>query len=534
MTSPEAAADAGLLRSAAAISAWNTLSRITGFGRVLAVGAALGTTFVGNTYQSANLVSNLMFELLAAGLLSAPLVPAFVALVDNRRRDEVERLAGAVLGLSLAVLGGVVLIAALAGPAIMRVLTAAIEDGTLRDAEVRLGSFLLWFFLPQVLLYAVLAVATAVLNADRRFSAPAVAPVANNIVVIVTMTTFATMRAGLPPTLELPVAERLVLALGTTAGVLAMAVIPTVAAARQGYRLRPRWEPRHPGLAQIAKLGAWGGVLLAAVQVLILVTLILANPVRGGVVAYQIAFTFFLLPIALAAHPVFTTLYPRLAAHAHGERWQAFANDLGDGIRRVLFLVLPASAALIVIGTPALRVIRLGELDRSGAVLVGRVLAAYAFGLAGYGCFLLLARAWTAAGNPKVPALVATGVAAGGAALMVVGAELSEGEDRVVALGAAHSVAMTAGAVVLFVLLRRRVGGDIPILPTLMRSVPAAIAGGLAAAVVVDALDTGGRTAAAGAAAAGVAIVGATFLLSQWALRAPEINWALQALRGTR
>lgn len=534
MTSPEAAPEAGLLRSAATISAWNTLSRITGFGRVLAVGAALGTTFVGNTYQSANLVSNLLFELLAAGLLSAPLVPAFVALVDERRREEVERLAGAILGLALAVLGTVVVIAALAGPAIMRVLTAAMEDGALRDAEVRLGSFLLWFFLPQILLYAVLAIATAVLNANRRFSAGAVAPVANNLVVILTMTTFAAMRSGAQPTMELPVAERLVLAVGTTAGVLAMAVIPTVAAARQGYRLRPRWDPRHPGLAQIAKVGAWGGVLLAAVQVLVLATLILANPVAGGVVAYQIAFTFFLLPIALVAHPVFTTLYPRLAAHAHGERWQAFADDLGEGVRRVLFMVLPASAVLIVIGSPALRVIRMGELDRAGAVLVGRTLAAYSFGLAGYGCFLLLARAWTAAGNPKVPALVAAGVAAAGTALMVVGAQFAKGDDRVVVLGVAHSVAMTAGAIVLFVLLRSRCGGDVPILPTLMRSVPTAIAGGVAAAIVVDVLDTGGRTAAAAATAAGIAIVGATFLLGQWALRAPEINSALRALRGAR
>ncbi|MDQ1375680.1 MAG: putative peptidoglycan lipid flippase, partial [Actinomycetota bacterium] len=86
MTAPAVRPEPGLFRSAATISAWNTVSRITGFVRVLAVGAALGTTFVGNTYQSSNLVSNLLFELLAAGLLSAPLVPAFVALIDKGER----------------------------------------------------------------------------------------------------------------------------------------------------------------------------------------------------------------------------------------------------------------------------------------------------------------------------------------------------------------------------------------------------------------------------------------------------------------
>ena len=528
----EAAADAGLLRSAATISAWNMVSRITGFGRVLAVGAALGTTFVGNTYQSANLVSNLLFELLAAGLLSAPLVPIFVAMVDDGRRHEVERLAGALLGLALLVLGAVVVVGAVAGPAIMRVLTAAMEDGALRDAEVRLGSFLLWFFLPQVLLYAVLAIATAVLNANRRFASGAMAPIANNLVVIATMLAFVAVQSGGAPTMALPLSERLLLALGTTAGVLAMAAIPTVAAAHHGYRLRPRWEPRHPHLREVLRIGAWGGVVLASVQVLILVTLVLANPVPGGVVAYQIAFTFFLLPIALAAHPVFTALYPRLAGHAHAARWQRFADELGDGVRRVLFVVVPASAVLLVVGTPALRVIRMGEIDRNGAELVGRVLGAYALGLAGYGCFLLLTRAWTAAGNPRVPAFVAAGVAVGGSVLMVAGSAIADGSDRVVALGVAHSVAMSAGAVVLFLLLRRHCGGDVAVGATLARSVATALVGGVAAYAVVDALDAGGRIAAAAATAAGVAVIAATVVVGQWILRAPEMTNALRALRG--
>ena len=64
----------GFLRSTAVITAGNVASRLTGFVRVIAIGAALGTTFLGNTYQTANLVSNILFELLAAGLLSSILV----------------------------------------------------------------------------------------------------------------------------------------------------------------------------------------------------------------------------------------------------------------------------------------------------------------------------------------------------------------------------------------------------------------------------------------------------------------------------
>src|SRR5205807_9748250 len=182
-----------LLRSAATITAWNAVSRVSGFVRVLAVGAAVGTTFLGNTYQSANLVSNVLFDVVAAGLLSAPLVPVFVSLLDRRRHQDAERLAGSVLSLSLVGLGGVVVVGVIARAGIMRLLTADVHDAAVRAAEVRLGAFLLWFFLPQVVLYGVGALATAVLHATHRFAAASAAPVANNVVVTATMVAFAVM-----------------------------------------------------------------------------------------------------------------------------------------------------------------------------------------------------------------------------------------------------------------------------------------------------------------------------------------------------
>ncbi|HET7718926.1 MAG TPA: lipid II flippase MurJ, partial [Acidimicrobiales bacterium] len=217
---------------------------------MVAVGGALGTTYLGNTYQSANLVSNLLFELLAAGILSSVLVPPFVALLDEGRREDAERLAGAVLGLALAVLGAVTVVGLLARPWIMRALTVAVADEAVRDAEVKLGGFLLWLFVPQVLFYAVSSVATAVLHGSRRFAAAAFAPVANNVVVILTMAAFWAL-AGSGGGLDLPLSHRLVLGVGTTAGVVAMAAVPLLALRRAGVHLRPRWEPSHPALRSL-------------------------------------------------------------------------------------------------------------------------------------------------------------------------------------------------------------------------------------------------------------------------------------------
>jgi putative peptidoglycan lipid II flippase len=524
--------EAPLVRSTATISAWNAVSRLTGFMRVLAVGAALGATFFGNTYQSSNLVSNLLFELLAAGLLAAPLVPAFVRLVDAGDRGGAERLAGQLLSLALLVLGVVVLGGAVWGRPLMRLLTVTVDHPARRAGEIELGAFFLWFFLPQVLLYAVGAVASALLNADRRFSAPSFAPVANNVVVTVTMAAFLLMRHGHAPGLHLPLDQRLVLALGTTGGVLAMTAVPLVAARRAGLRLRPRLGFDNPTLREVGRVGAWGAVLLAANQVLIGVTLVLANHVEGGVVAYQIAFTFFLLPVALAAQPVFTALYPRLAAHAHGGRQAAFATDLSGGVRLTVFLVLPASAVLVALGEPTLRLLRVGALTEHGALLVARVLGAYGFGLVGYALFMLLARAAVAVGDARLPALVGIGATGLGATLMIVAAAITTGNDRVVALGVAHSVAMTAGAAWLFVLVRRRIGHRLPFAATALRTLVVSAAGGAAAALVVEATDAAGRMGAAFALVAGTGAAAVVVIGGQLALGAPEMRGLARVLRG--
>ena len=523
-------------RAALTISAWNAVSRVTGFVRVLAVGAALGATYLGNTYQSANLVSTLTFELLAAGLLSAPLVPAFVGLLDRGDDDEAERLAGSLLGISLAALGGLTLAMALGGSVLMRLLTAGVDDPGVRAAEVRLGSFLLWFFLPQMLLYAAGAVAGALLNAKRRFAAAAFAPVANNVVVTATMVAFVAVTAGSERGLDLGLAPRLVLAAGTTAGVVAMAAVPVVALARAGVRLRPRLDLSVPGLPAVARVGAWGALLLASVQVLVAVTLVLANKVEGGVVAYQIAYTFFLLPFALVAHPIFTALHPRLSSAAHAGRWDDFGADLAAGLARTVVLVLPAAALLAALAHPVLDLVRLGALDAAGATLVARVLAAYAVGLGGFAAFQLLARAATAAGHARLAAVVGLGVAVAGAVLMVVAAAATSGGDRVVALGLAHSAAMTAGAVVLLVLLRRSLRSAVPVLAVgtdtgvsipVARTVATAALASLAVAAAASAgaalFDLGGRAGALVDLAVGgpLGLLAGTAAL--WALGEPEL-----------
>ncbi|MBW3645018.1 MAG: murein biosynthesis integral membrane protein MurJ [Actinobacteria bacterium] len=510
-----------LARTTAAMTVLTLVSRVTGLVRVLVVAAVLGTTFLGNTYQSANTVPNLLFELFAAGALQAVMIPAMVELFDRGDEAEASRVAGSLLGLALAGLAVVAAVGMLAAPWVMRVLVAGVESPEVRAAQVRLGTILLWFFLPQLVLYAAGMVATGVLNARGRFTVPVAAPVANNVVVIASYGLFWLLRGGAAPGLDLTPAQIAVLGLGTTLGVLALSALPVLAVVRSDFSLRPRLDHRHPQVRRIVRRSGWAALFLASTQMLLGVVLVLANGVEGGVVAYQVAYTIFLLPHALFALPVLTTLFPALARRASAGDHPGYADAVAAGVRAIAFFVLPAAAALAALASPLTRVLLFGESAGAGAVVVAGAVIAFAPGLLGYGAFLFLTRALYAVGDTRTPSLVHVGVVVG-AALAMAGVSAIAGADRVPGLAAAHSLAYLVGAVVLARRVRLRVRLPEGTMPSLLRPVTGGVAAAVAAGgvmwLVQQPFDIAGRAGAlavlAGAGTAGAAVyLGAQALL---------------------
>lgn len=528
-TAPRAQPD--LARSTATMTVLTLLSRLTGVVRNVVVVAVLGVTFLGNTYQSANTVPNLLFELLVAGVLQAVLIPTFVELADQGRPDEAEHVARSVLGLAGAGLAVLALLGAIAAPWLMGLLVSGVSDDRIREDQIRLGTILLWFFLPQVVLYAANMVATGVLNARGHFAVPAFAPLLNNVVVTASYLTFAALRDGAEPSLDLTGAQVAVLGLGTTLGVVAFCTAPVVAAVRGGVSLRPRFDWRHPRVRRIARLGGWAAAFLAATNVLLGVVLVLANRVEGGVVAWNLALTVFLLPHALVALPVLTTLFPAMARHAVAGDTPAYQRTVASGVRAIAYLVLPAAAAMLGLGLPLARVLQFGEFDRAGIGAVASTVAAFGPGLLGYGAFLFLSRALYARGDTRTPAAVNVVVVAAASIAMVVAASVVEGDGRVAALAGVYSGAYLCGAATLLVLVRR---GAPP--SDLARSVTASVVAAAAAALcmwlVSGALDGAGRLRSLLELAVGGSVGVAVYVVGTALLGGPRPTAVPALLRG--
>lgn len=380
------------------MAAGTLLSRVTGFGRLVALAYALGFTRLTDTYNLANVTPNIVYELVLGGVLSATLVPVFVGRLARDDSDEAWRGISAVATATAAVLAVLTVLFFVAAPLLIHLYTLG-DDSASAAQQRAVATDLLRMFAPQVAFYGLATVTTALLQARHRFAAPMFAPVLNNLVVIAVL--LALPRVARDLSLEGMRRDGAALAFlgfGTTAGVAAMAVAQMAALGRAGARLRPVWEPRHPAVRTVLRLSGWTFAFTAANQVALWVVLTLANSGRAGdVAAYQAGHVFFQLPYGIFAVSVMTALLPDLS-----ERWavgdlDGYRQRLSLGLRTIPAVVVPAAVGYLCLARPIVTVVlQHGALGPGSARVTGDVLALFALGLPGFSLYLLLMRAYQA------------------------------------------------------------------------------------------------------------------------------------------
>ncbi len=460
LSAPELDQRATDVRNAAVMSVGTLLSRATGVVRVSVTLAALGTSnVVANSYAIANTTPNIVYELILGGILTSVFVPLLVDWAKRYGEDE-GRVAGArFLTFVLVVLSAVTLVAIVFAPWIMRLYLIGVKDPAEHAAQLELGTFFLRWFLPQIVFYGVGAVAAGILTANRRFAAQMFAPVLNNIAVIATMFVFIAMHGKGPMTLaDVSMAERLVLAAGTTLGVIAMTIALWPSLRGIGFRWRLRFDWRHETVRRLLHLARWVALYVVVNQIAYFFIIVFNGRVPGGGYAvYSQAFIFFSLPHAIVAVSIFTALLPSLAG-----RWTD--RDLGgvrelfsQGLRDTEVAMLPAAAGYAVLAGPIVTLLAsYGQMTTVDTQQLGHTLAAFAVGLPFFSAFQLLTRTFYATQDARTPALANIAVAV---VNLVFDLFFAFGLNLgVPGLALGFSVSYVAGSVILFVLLRRRLG----------------------------------------------------------------------------
>ncbi len=446
-----------IVRSSSVMAAGTLASRLTGFLRTLAQAFVLGGAALSNSYNTANTLPNVVYNLALGGILTSVIVPLIVN-AAKRDKDGGQAYDQRIFTLiTVALLGITVVATVLAAP------LAGLYKGGMTGRELSVMVTFAYFFIPQIFFYGMSSLMSAILNARRSFAAPMWTPVINNVVVIFVLIMY-TVIAG-------PFAAKLshvssgdvrLLGIGTTLGIVAQTAALVPSLRRVGFRWRPQFEFMRSEAMEIGRMAGWMFCYIAATQVAFFVTVRLANIAarNSGVTFYSYAWQLFQMPYAVVGISVITALLPRMSAHASERRYGLVRQDFSTGVRLAAAIVVPCSLVLAVLGVPLARVLFAHHsFTPAEARATGLVFAAFCLGLLPYMLFQLQLRVFYSLHDSKTPAIIGLATMIMNITANYIVLALFHGNDVVIGLGIGFGLANLLGTVLAWRILSRRLRG---------------------------------------------------------------------------
>jgi putative peptidoglycan lipid II flippase len=367
----------GILASSAVMATGTVFSRASGYLRNLLLAAAIGNQLHADLFNIGNTIPNMLYILLAGGVVNAVLVPQLVR-AQKGDPDGGEAYTNRIITLALIFLGTVTVLLVLAAPLVMRLyLNSSYDDPALaaqRDSAIAFARYCL----PQVFFYGMFVLLGQVLNARGRFGPMMWAPIANNVISILVLVVYLVWFGPLPASDQCAAftsSQQLVLGLGATIGIVAqvLVLLPYLRAA--GVRFRARYDFRHTGLAHTLRLGVWTVLFVIVNQVAYTVVVRLASGGTAsstclsqghhaqavsdgtGYTVYASAFLFVMVPHAIITVSLATAILPRLSAKAADQDLAGLAGTLAGTLRTALVVVIPFAFALPLFAFDAAKVL---------------------------------------------------------------------------------------------------------------------------------------------------------------------------------
>jgi len=387
----------GIARNTAIFSFLTGLSRVVGLLREIVFAGYFGTTGFASAYAIAYQVPNYIAQLFAQSALSAAFVPVFTDLLQKGHRKEAVRLASTLFWIMLIGLGAITAVFILAAGLIMPLFIGPKFGHDLNGLTVGLSRVLF----PVILLLGLNGLLVGVLQSYDHFTIPALSPAVWNIVIIVLLVLLAPHFHGED--------KIYAFAIGILAATVVQVLLAFAALRRIDFRLRVHIDWHDPRIRQVFTL------MLPVMLGLGIVNLDqLINATFGSLVSTEApsainnAFRIYMLPQGMFSVAVATVLFPVLSRMASSRDPAAMRRTVGSGMRQINLLLIPASAFMLVLPTPIVRLVfQRGEFNAQSTHLVAIALFWFAFSLPFGGLNLLLTRTFFAVQRPWIPTSLA-------------------------------------------------------------------------------------------------------------------------------
>ena len=439
----DAGHDRRIARSTAVFSAATAVSRVLGLVREMVSAYFFGVTGLINAFTVAIQIPNLVRALVADAALSGAFVPVFSELLERGEKQRAWRVASTLFWLTLLVLSGVTALFILLAPLLMRPFG---DPGGDFDLAVGLSRVLF----PIVVLLGLSGIVVGILNTYNHFALPALAPVAWNAVIVLGLL------LGVPR-IDDESAQLYLYAGVVVLGTLVMLLLPIPWLRKLDGRLTLVIDWRDPAVKRVLVLMLPVTLTIGLVNVNFVVDTLFASRLLDpelAPAAIDKAFRLYMLPQGIFAVAVTTVLFPTLARLAARADTAGLRRTLDGGLRQIAFLLVPAGLLAIVLAEPIVRLVyQRGEFTEDDTVIVAQCLQAFSVGLVFNGWMLILNRSFYAVQTNWVP----TGIALG-AVLLNAGLNAAFYRLGIWGIPLATSTVNVVAAVVLLVMMRRRVG----------------------------------------------------------------------------
>jgi putative peptidoglycan lipid II flippase len=390
--SPEAAPrpQAGrIARSTAFFSVATAASRVAGLGREIVAAGFYGISGPMSAFTIAFQVPNLVRALFADAALQPAFVPVFTELLGKKQYREAFRLASTLLLLITMVLGVVTALFVVFAPIVMPVFAPGFK-GEILDLTVSLSQVMF----PILILLGISGVVVGILNSYDRFGAFAISPLFWNLTIIVVLVVLEPMFHGRD--------KIYAYAIGILAGTLVQLLIPAWDLRHTPFRFKFSFDWRHPGVRRVLLL-----MLPVTISLGLINFNLLINSFFGSLVSDQApaaidkAFRIYQLPQGIFSVAIATVLFPTLARFANAGEIGNLRATMANGMRQILFVLLPAAAAILALSDPMIRLVyQRGAFDPGETAVVATALFWFAFSLPTNGLYLLQTRTFFSLQRP--------------------------------------------------------------------------------------------------------------------------------------
>lgn len=389
-------------------------SRILGLVRTSMFAYVFGTGVVSDSFLQAFLVPDLIFNIVAGGALSSAFIPVFTHYMIGERDERAAwHVASSALNLAIAIMMGLALLAIIFAPWLVPLYNPGVP-------AVELGliiSLSRIMFLQSIVLGGGVII-TAILNSRQHFMQPAIGTVVYNIGLILglipgILMVSHTSAAGLNSAQTSAV---FFATWGVVLGALLQVGVQIPGILRVGMRYKPSFDYHHPGVIQIGRQMVPRIVNAAMLYVstfvdrgLILVMVAPLPPLaqNGHITQYYQALQLVLLPLGIFGMAISTAAFPTMAENVTLRRFDRVRTIIQDTLRSILFMSIPSSVGLIVLGLPIIQVLlQHGAYSLVSAESTAVPLAFFALGLVGLASVEILTRSFYAMRDSRTPVIV--------------------------------------------------------------------------------------------------------------------------------